>query len=95
MLLEKNEVKLLGSTLKTFSLSWFLTIRFQFTNDYLSIQMESDYHSASYEFRQSKNLDTWVYTNSTEVTLNYTYKRFGQLKTKYNGKKIVHLIRFL
>ena len=32
------------------------------------LKIESDYHSASYI---SMNLDTWIFTNSTEVTLIY------------------------
>ena len=41
------------------------------------LQIKSDYHSASYS---AKNLDTWKYTNSTEVTLRYLAYRLGQLK---------------
>ena len=41
------------------------------------LQIESDYHLASHDFR---NLDTWMYTNSTELTLTYLYTRLGQLK---------------
>ena len=41
------------------------------------LRIESDYHSASYT---SKNLDTWMYTNSTELTLFYDYKRLGKLR---------------
>ena len=47
------------------------------------LQIKSDYHSTSY---RAKNLDTWMYTNSTEVTLSYPAQivgpadRFGQLK---------------
>ena len=33
------------------------------------LQIESKYHSASYD---RKNLDIWMYTNSTEVFLNYS-----------------------
>ena len=36
------------------------------------LQIKSDYHSVSYK---TKNLDTWMYTNSTEVTLIYEYDR--------------------
>ena len=45
------------------------------TQPSLPLQIESGYHSASYT---KKNLDTWIYTNSTEVTLNYRYERLGQ-----------------
>ena len=41
------------------------------------LQIKSDYHSASYK---AKNLDTWMYTNSTEVTFRYPAWRLGQLK---------------
>ena len=43
----------------------------------LQLQIKSDYHSASYT---AQNLDTWKYTNSTEVTLSYEAVRLGQLK---------------
>ena len=42
------------------------------------LRIESDYHSASYI---SKNLDTWIFTNSTDVTLNYNYQRLDKLNT--------------
>ena len=42
------------------------------------LQIKSDYHLASYT---AKNLDTWMFTNSTEVTLSYEYDRLGQLST--------------
>ena len=42
------------------------------------LKIESDYHSASYI---SMNLDTWIFTNSTEVTLIYEFERLGQLST--------------
>ena len=41
-------------------------------------QIESDYHSASY---LSKNLNTWIFTNRTEIILNYELNRLGQLRT--------------
>ena len=41
------------------------------------MEIKSDYHSASYH---SKNLDTWVYTNSTDVNLTYAYNRLGQIR---------------
>ena len=48
---------------------------------YEPLRIESDYHSASYH---SKNLDTWMFTNSTEVTLSYEFNRLGRLRTKIN-----------
>ena len=53
------------------------TILLQFENPWNSIEIESDYHSAIYK---SKNLNTWVNTNSTEVNLNYFYDRLGQMR---------------
>ena len=38
------------------------------------LQIKSDYHSVNYA---KNNLDTWKYTNSTEVFMNYTYSRLG------------------
>ena len=46
------------------------------------IVIKSDYHSANYT---RKNLDIWMYTNSTEVILNYNYDRFGQQKFSDNA----------
>ena len=52
----------------------------------LQLQIESDYHSASFTCRNLPYLETWIYTNSTEVTLSYVYDRLGQIST--NKKSI-------
>ena len=40
--------------------------------------IESEYHTANYS---EKIVDTWMFTNSTEVTLDYGLTRFGQTMT--------------
>ena len=44
-----------------------------------SLQIGSDYHSANYT---SKNLDTWIYTNSSEVFLNFKINRLDKQSNK-------------
>ena len=50
---------------------------------YNPLQIKSDYHSVNYT---SKNLDTWMYTNSTEVTLSYGFDRLGQLRVYIDSR---------
>ena len=40
--------------------------------------IESEYHTANYS---EKIVDTWMFTNSTEVTLDYGLTRLGQTMT--------------
>ena len=42
-----------------------------------ALEIHSDYHSVGYN---EKFLDIWMFTNSTEVTLNYNLYRRGQEK---------------
>ena len=56
------------------------------------LEIKSDHHSANYT---SKNFDTWIYTNSTEVTLRYVWNRLGQLKTNRKYSKLVTFLETL
>ena len=38
------------------------------------LEIRSKYHSVGYN---EKNLDVWMFTNSTEATLHYNLYRFG------------------
>ena len=46
-----------------------------FTNGERPLVIESEYHTANYS---DKIVDTWMFTNSTEVTLDFGMPRFGQ-----------------
>jgi len=56
-----------------------LTFLVQLDNGVNRLRIKSDYLGV--EESESKNLDTWMYTNSTEVFLHHDYDRFGQIKT--------------
>ena len=47
--------------------------------------IQSDYHSMNYS---NPDIDDWMYTNSTKVSISYSYSRFGQseLKNYYHSE---------
>ena len=47
------------------------------------LEIHSKYHSVGYN---EKNLDVWMFTNSTEATLHYNLYRFGS-KNEHKCKK--------